>query len=102
MGGGNERRPCFAALCDADPNLQALIVKRNGHQATAGSEQDMPRQPISWLFYPCGTARVKENPRGDFKGLLRAGDDHDLVWVAVHGTCGFEVRANGLPKRSAT
>src|SRR5260370_38681872 len=62
----------------------------------------MRRQPISWLFDPHCTAGVKENPRGDFKGMLSTADNHDLTWVAVHCTSGFEVRGNRLAERLET
>jgi hypothetical protein len=41
---------------------------------------------------------VEQYARGNLQSLLRPGNDHDLLLIAMHGTRGSEVRAYSFAK----
>src|SRR5271170_7972410 len=88
----------FAALLDAESDIQALTVHRDGHQTAARRSQNLPRQPIPRFFYPRGASIVKQYARSNLKSLLRASDNHDLLRIATNRPRGSEVSTDGFAK----
>src|SRR5580658_4278086 len=56
----------------------------------------MSRQPIPGLFDPSGASIVEQNPRRNLQSLLRAGDNHDVLRIAVHRTRSSEIGTYGF------
>ena len=99
MRGRNIGRARFRRALDAGGHHHAVFIDRDRDKVTACSRKDISCQPVTWFFEPNGASRSQQNTRRDLERLLRAGDNHHLVRLALNRPRGAKVSTDSFAKR---
>jgi hypothetical protein len=79
---------------DAGGYIHPFVIDGDGDKAAACGGKNTALQAIAGVFNPDCISGIEEDSRGDVERLLRAGDDHDLVCVALYSARGAEIAAD--------
>ena len=79
--------------------LPAFFLHRPARNFCAEQLEDNRGADISGIFRADAIAGIEKEARYEIEGLLRAGDDGDLIGSAIHAARGVEVISDSLAER---